>query len=45
VITVDHQNGLFSSTNDLVEKIGGKLPTTLEQFARDNREGFCLDGY
>jgi len=40
VTTVDHQNGLFSGTNDFVEKIGGKPPTSLEQFIRDNREVF-----
>ncbi len=40
VTTVGHQNGLFSGTNDFVEKIGGKPPTTLEQFIRDNREVF-----
>jgi NAD(P)H dehydrogenase (quinone) len=41
VITVDHRNGLFSGTNDYVETIGGKPPTTLERFIEQNREAFA----
>ena len=40
VTVFDHQNGVFAGTNDLVERIGGKPPTTLEQFIQDNRETF-----
>ena len=40
VTVVDHQDGVFAGTNELVEKIGGKPPTTLEQFIQENREAF-----
>src|SRR6516165_408292 len=28
-VAIDHQNGIFAGTNDLVEKIAGRPPTTL----------------
>src|SRR5438132_1620704 len=28
-VAIDHQNGIFAGTNDLIEKIGGRLPMTL----------------
>src|SRR6266852_3510209 len=31
-VAIDHQNGIFAGTNDLIEKIGGRPPTTLEAF-------------
>jgi NAD(P)H dehydrogenase (quinone) len=40
VTVVDHKNGVFAGTNDLVEKIGGKPATTLEQFIQENRKAF-----
>jgi uncharacterized protein YbjT (DUF2867 family) len=40
VTVVDYQDGVFAGTNELVEKIGGKPPTTLEQFIQENREAF-----
>jgi NAD(P)H dehydrogenase (quinone) len=36
-VAIDHQNGIFAGTNDLVEKIGGRPPTTLEEFITKNR--------
>jgi NAD(P)H dehydrogenase (quinone) len=36
-ITVDHQNGVFAGTNELVEKIGGRKPMTLAEFVEENR--------
>lgn len=36
-ITIDHQNGVFSGTNDLVEKIGGKKPLTFAEFVQKHR--------
>ena len=39
-VAIDHQNGIFAGTNDLVEKIGGRPPTTLEEFITKNREAF-----
>src|SRR5260221_1807816 len=31
-VAIDHQNGVFAGTNDLVETIGGRPATTLEAF-------------
>ncbi len=33
-IAVDHQEGVFAGTNDLVERIGGKPPMNLDAFVR-----------
>ncbi len=40
-VAIDHQNGIFAGTNDLVEKIGGRPPTTLEEFINKNRAAFA----
>ena len=39
-VALDHQNGLFAGTNDLVEKIGGRPPMTLEEFVTKHRKAF-----
>jgi NAD(P)H dehydrogenase (quinone) len=39
-VAIDHQNGVFAGTNDLVEKIGGRPPMTLEEFITKHREAF-----
>ena len=39
-VAIDHQNGIFAGTNDLVEKIGGRPPMTLEEFITKHREAF-----
>src|ERR1700759_5059977 len=31
-VAVDYQNGVFAGTNDIVERIGGKKPTTVQEF-------------
>lgn len=36
-VAEDHQNGLFAGTNEVVEKIGGQKPMTLEQFVERHR--------
>lgn len=40
-VAIDHQNGLFAGTNDVVEKIGGQPPLTLEKFIEKHRESFA----
>jgi uncharacterized protein YbjT (DUF2867 family) len=37
-VAIDHQNGIFEGTNDLVEKLGGRPPMTLEAFITKHRE-------
>ena len=39
-VVVDHHNGVFEGTNDLVEKLGGRPPMTLEAFVTKNRKAF-----
>ena len=39
-VVADHQDGIFAGTNDLVEKIGGHPPMSLEAFITKNREAF-----
>jgi NAD(P)H dehydrogenase (quinone) len=39
-VAVDYQNGIFAGTNDIVERIGGKKPTTVQKFVTDNIAAF-----
>jgi uncharacterized protein YbjT (DUF2867 family) len=39
-VAIDHQNGIFEGTNDLVEKLGGRPPMTLEAFITKHRTAF-----
>ena len=39
-VAIDHQNGIFAGTNDLVEKFGGRPPMTLEAFIEKHRAAF-----
>lgn len=39
-VAIDHQNGIFAGTNDLVEKLGGRPPMTLEAFIEKHRPAF-----
>ncbi len=39
-VAIDHQNGVFEGTNDLVEKLGGRPPMTLEAFIEKHRSAF-----
>ena len=37
-VAIVHQNGIFAGTNDLVEKLGGNPPMTLEEFITKHRK-------
>jgi NAD(P)H dehydrogenase (quinone) len=39
-VAVDYQNGIFAGNNDLVERIGGKKPTTVQEFITDHLAAF-----
>jgi NAD(P)H dehydrogenase (quinone) len=39
-VVIDHQNGIFGGVNDLVEKLGGRPPMTLEAFITKHRKAF-----
>ncbi len=36
----DHKNGVFSAQTDVVKRIGGQAPQSLEEFVREHRESF-----
>jgi NAD(P)H dehydrogenase (quinone) len=39
-IAKDHQAGVFAGTNDLVQRIGGKSPTSFPEFLQAHRNAF-----
>ena len=39
-VAADHQAGVFAGTNDLVEKMGGRAPMSLEAFIEKHRKAF-----
>jgi uncharacterized protein YbjT (DUF2867 family) len=39
-VAQDHQDGIFSGVTDVVEKIGGQAPQSLEEFVRAHRGEF-----
>ena len=39
-VAVDYQNGVFAGNNDLIERIGGKKPTTVQEFITDHLAEF-----
>jgi uncharacterized protein YbjT (DUF2867 family) len=43
-VAVDYRNGVFAGTNDVVEKVGGRPPLSLQQFVRGNRASFETSG-
>jgi uncharacterized protein YbjT (DUF2867 family) len=43
-VAIDYRNGVFAGTNDIVEKVGGQPPLSVEQFVRENRAGFATSG-
>lgn len=36
-IAIDHQDGVFAGTNDIVERIGGRPPMTISEFVEKHR--------
>lgn len=40
-VAIDHTNGIFAGTNDLVERIGGRPPLTVEAFVDKHRDAFA----
>jgi uncharacterized protein YbjT (DUF2867 family) len=40
-VAIDHQNGVFAGTNDVVKKIGGRQPTTLEEVITKHRSALA----
>jgi len=40
-VAIDHQNGVFAGKNDVGQEIGGRQPTTLEEFITKHRQAFA----
>jgi NAD(P)H dehydrogenase (quinone) len=40
-VAEDYRNGIFAGTNDIVERIGGKKPTTVGEFITANSAAFA----
>ncbi|HWD06169.1 MAG TPA: NAD(P)H-binding protein [Amycolatopsis sp.] len=43
-VAIDYRNGIFAGTNDVVEKIGGRPPRSVAEFARGNLAAFETSG-
>jgi NAD(P)H dehydrogenase (quinone) len=43
-VAVDYQNGVFAGTNDVVEKLGGQPPLSVERYVRENISAFETSG-
>jgi uncharacterized protein YbjT (DUF2867 family) len=43
-VAVDYRDGVFAGTNDVVEKIGGRPPLSVEQFVARDRAFFDSNG-
>jgi hypothetical protein len=39
-VAVDYQNGVFAGTNDVIARITGTPPQTVEEFVATNRHAF-----
>ena len=40
-VAIDHTNGVFAGTNDLVATLGGRAPLTVEEFVTQHRDTFA----
>lgn len=40
-VTIDHKNGLFAGTNNIVETVGKTKPLGVEEFVRKNKSAFA----
>ncbi|EPD69456.1 NmrA family NAD(P)-binding protein [Streptomyces sp. HGB0020] len=43
-VAIDYRNGVFAGTNDIVEKVSGRPPLSVEQFVGENRSAFSASG-
>jgi hypothetical protein len=39
-VAIDYRNGVFEGVDDVIERITGKAPRTVEEFVRANRRAF-----
>lgn len=43
-VAIDYRNGVFAGTNDVVEKVGGRAPQSVEQFVLAQKDTFATNG-
>ncbi|GAB3152904.1 NAD(P)H-binding protein [Amycolatopsis sp. NPDC004378] len=43
-VAIDYRNGVFAGTNDVVERIGGRAPQSVEQFVLAHKAAFAGSG-
>jgi NAD(P)H dehydrogenase (quinone) len=43
-VALDYQNGGFAGANDVIERLGGQRPVSVEQFVLDNKQAFDTSG-
>jgi len=43
-VAVDYRNGVFAGTNDVVERVGGRTPLSVEQFVLAQKDTFTTSG-
>lgn len=43
-VAIDYRNGVFAGTDDVVEKVGGQTPLSVEQFVLANKDSFAGNG-
>ena len=43
-VAIDYRNGVFAGTNDVVERIGGLVPRSVEQFVLAHKDTFTANG-
>ncbi|VVJ20861.1 putative nucleoside-diphosphate-sugar epimerase [Amycolatopsis camponoti] len=43
-VAIDYRNGVFAGTNDVVEKVGGRAPQSVEQFVLAQKDTFTTNG-
>ena len=43
-VAVDYRNGVFAGTNDVVERVGGRTPQSVEQFVLAQKDTFTTSG-
>ncbi|MFJ5295603.1 NmrA family NAD(P)-binding protein [Pseudomonas sp. NPDC088368] len=44
-VYVDYKNGIFAGTNDVVERLTGRTPMTVQEYVETNRKDFDNKGY
>ncbi|MGI5414085.1 NAD(P)H-binding protein [Streptomyces chartreusis] len=44
-VAIDYRHGIFAGTNDVVERVGGRAPLTVEEYVAEYAEQFSENGH